>query len=194
MPSEADVGTGHPPRLERSFGLGPALRRAWVGYQLRLDAAMAGAGFDERRFPDGQVLRFCSQPTGSTISAIGRELGITRQGASKVVAHLRERGYVSVSDSTTSGRDKSVSLTPRGVGYLEVQRKAIRSIDAQLLSELGEAGFSSLLTLLDALDQGEQVRMRTYLRRSTDAYRESSGEVSSRSSATLATRRNPCPG
>ena len=82
--------------IERSVGIpgiGAALRRAWLGYQLRLDRAMADAGFGERRFPDGRVLRVCSGQTGSTIAAIGRELGITRQGASKVVAHLRDSGY-----------------------------------------------------------------------------------------------------
>ncbi len=73
-----------------SPGLGVALRRAWLGYQLRVDRAMAEAGFGERRFPDGRVLRMCSGEAGSTISAIGRELGITRQGASKVVTHLRD--------------------------------------------------------------------------------------------------------
>ena len=55
---------------------------------------MAETGFGERRFPDGRVLRVCAGEAGSTISAIGRELGITRQGASKVVAELRDRGYV----------------------------------------------------------------------------------------------------
>ena len=98
-----------------SLGLGAALRRAWLGYQLRLDGAMAEAGFGDRRFPDGRVLRACSGEAGSTISAIGRELDITRQGASKVVAHLRERGYVAVADSRTSKREKSVVLTPRGI-------------------------------------------------------------------------------
>ena len=97
-----------------SLGLGAALRRAWLGYQLRLDRAMSEAGFGERRFPDGRVLRVCSGEAGSTISAIGRELGITRQGASKVVAHLRDRGYVAVADSMTSKREKSVVLTPTG--------------------------------------------------------------------------------
>ena len=78
-------------RAPAPVGLGPALRRAWVGYQRRLDRAMADAGFDERRFPDGRVLRLCSRPAGSTISSIGRELGITRQGAGKVVSHLHDR-------------------------------------------------------------------------------------------------------
>jgi DNA-binding MarR family transcriptional regulator len=147
-------------------GLGPALRRAWVGYQLRLDAAMADAGFGERRFPDGQVLRLCSGQTGSTISAIGRELGITRQGASKVVGRLRDRGYLSVADSATSGREKSVTLTPRGAEYLAAQRKAARGIERRLRSEVGDAGFDALHSLLGALGQDDGVRMRTYLQRS----------------------------
>jgi DNA-binding MarR family transcriptional regulator len=152
---------------ERSVGLGPALREAWLGYHMRLDEAMAAAGFDERRFPDGRVLRLCAEPAGSTISAIGRVLGITRQGAGKVVGHLCDRGYVAVADSPTSGREKSVTLTPRGADYLTAQRKAARGIERQLRAELGEAGFAALGTLLGALGQGERVGLRSYLQRAT---------------------------
>ena len=128
---------------------------------------MDDAGFGERRFPDGRVLRVCRGEAGSTISAIGRELGITRQGASKVVAHLRDRGYVEVADSTTSKREKSVVLTPRGVDYLAYQRNAARAIEDDLRAELGGAALSALGALLDALDAGEDVRLRAYLRRSS---------------------------
>jgi DNA-binding MarR family transcriptional regulator len=158
--------TAADPTRASSADLGPALRRAWLGYQLRLDDAMADAGFAERRFPDGRVLRFCSGQTGTTISAIARELGITRQGASKVVAHLRDRNYVLVAQSATNGREKSVTLTSQGIDYLGAQKRAARAIDDQLRSELGEAGLSSLFTLLDGLDPGEHVRMRAYLQRS----------------------------
>jgi len=151
---------------ENSVGLGPLLRRAWLGYQLRLDEAMADAGFGERRFPDGRVLRLCSDHAGSTISGIGRELGITRQGAGKVVAHLRDRGYVSVADSATSGREKSVTITSRGTEYLAAQRKATRSIERHLRAELGDGGFSALFGLVDTLGHAGDIRMRTYLQRS----------------------------
>jgi DNA-binding MarR family transcriptional regulator len=191
-PSDVDDGDGE--RREPSIGLGPALRHAWVGYQLRLDAAMADAGFDDRRFPDGRVLRLCSEPSGSTISAIGRELGITRQGAGKVVAHLRERGYVSVADSATSGREKSVTLTSQGIRYLATQRETTRKIDGQLRAELGEASFASLFTLLDALGEGKQVRMRAYLQRSASAYVTNSEETSSSPSLTLDTGSRQCSG
>lgn len=129
---------------------------------------MADAGFGERRFPDGRVLRMCSGEAGSTISAIGRELGITRQGASKVVARLRDGGYVAVADSTSSKREKSVVLTPRGADYLACQRKAARAIEDDLRAELGDAALSALGALLEALDAGDGLRLRGYLRRTSD--------------------------
>jgi DNA-binding MarR family transcriptional regulator len=164
-PSDADVGKRITSQKE-SIGLGPALRHGWIGYQVRLDEAMAAAGFGERRFPDGRALRLCSNPAGSTISAIGREIGITRQGAAKVVAQLSDRGYVSVANSASSGREKSVTVTALGIKYLEAQRSAAKSIEVELRSALGEAGFSALRTLLDTLGgQGEQIRMRDYFQR-----------------------------
>ena len=54
------------------------------------------------------------------------KLGITRQGATKVVGHLRDAGYVAVADSATSRREKSVTLTSRGNDYLQAQRTAAR--------------------------------------------------------------------
>lgn len=130
---------------------------------------MADAGFGERRFPDGRVLRLCSD-RGSTISAIGRELGITRQGASKVVGQLRDSGYVVVEDSATSGREKSVILTDIGADYLREHRAAARAIEKELRAQLGESAFSSLMTLIDILGQGELPRMRAYLRGSTRSH------------------------
>jgi DNA-binding MarR family transcriptional regulator len=127
---------------------------------------MADAGFGERRFPDGRVLRLCAGHAGSTISAIGRELGMTRQGAGKVVGHLSESGYVTVADSSTSRREKSVALTARGADYVRAQDVAARAIENELRSTLGETGFSGLFVLLDALDTGEAPRLRTYLQRS----------------------------
>lgn len=147
----------------RDVPLGPALRNAWVGYQRRLDQTMAAAGFGDRGFPDGRVLRMCRDSVDTTISDIGRELGITRQGAGKIVAGLRDRGYVSVRPSSNSAREKNVALTPRALEYLDAQRKAVRKIDNQLRASLGPEGFRSLNRLLEALG-GEQIRLRDYLR------------------------------
>jgi DNA-binding MarR family transcriptional regulator len=167
-PATEDRGVASEPPDAKSVGLGGALRRAWVGYQRRLDEALADAGFGERRFPDGRVLRICSQSTAITISRIGRELAITRQGAGKIVASLRDRGYVIVTPSQADGRKKIVTLTPRAVDYLAAQRAAARRIERQLRTELGAEGFDSLYRLLQALGADEQPRMSDYLRKATD--------------------------
>ena len=144
--------------------LGAALRRAWVGYQRRLDDEMAAAGFADRAFPDGRVLRMCSGTAETTVSQIGRELGITRQGASKIVAGLQDRRYVTLSPSATDGREKIVKLTPRAVGYLATQRKAAHAIENHIRTEVGPEVIANLFRLADALGGDDDLRMSDYLR------------------------------
>jgi DNA-binding MarR family transcriptional regulator len=152
-------------RTSRPPNLGAALRRAWVSYQLQLDRQLATAGFADRGFPDGRVLRLCAQSEEVTASEIGRELGITRQGAGKAVAALRDRGYVTLRTSPDDRREKVVSLTPRAHDYLAAQRSASRQIERSLRKQIGSEAFESLLKLLDALGGDDEPRMRDYLRR-----------------------------
>jgi DNA-binding MarR family transcriptional regulator len=152
------------------LGLGGALRQAWVGYRGRLDEALAAAGFGDGGFPDGRVLRMCSRSPEMTVSEIGRELGITRQGAAKIVSGLRNREYVTLTASPTDGREKIVTLTARGVDYLSTQRRAAGSIERQLRSEIGSSPFDSLHLLLAALGGDAQPRMRDYMSRAGGAH------------------------
>jgi DNA-binding MarR family transcriptional regulator len=145
-------------------GLGAALRGAWVGYQHRLDKELLAAGFD-RRFPDGRVLRLCGSATGSTISEVGRGLGITRQGAAKIVSSLAERGFLTVTPSETSGREKTARLTPHARRYLAVRRAAARRVEADLRAALGPETFDGLRRLLAALGADADERASDYLRR-----------------------------
>jgi DNA-binding MarR family transcriptional regulator len=153
-----------PTSSDRAPGLGRALARAWVGYQRRVDEQMTAAGF-ERTLPDGRVLRICARSTEPTISTIGRELGITRQGASKLIAGLRDRGYVTLRPSPADGREKLVELTPRAIDYLAAQRTAARTVARRLRAELGADGLERLFALLDAVGGDEQPRISDYLRK-----------------------------
>jgi DNA-binding MarR family transcriptional regulator len=144
--------------------LGSELRRAWLGYQLRIDEAMHREGF-KRRYPDGRVLRLCSGTEAPTISAIGRELGISRQGAAKLVAGLSERGYVVVVPSQSDRRMKVVSVTPRARAYLNAIHSARRSIDGELRDSLGPEPIAALERLAAALSQGDRSRQDELWRR-----------------------------
>lgn len=149
----------------RPLALGGALRRAWVGYQRRLDEEMVAAGFPDRAIPDGRVLRLCARSEPVTAAQIGRELGITRQGAGKIVAGLRDRGFVILAASSDDAREKAVTLTPRAREYLAAQRSAARRIEGELRKQLGAGAVESLWTLLHALGgEEEELRARDYLR------------------------------
>lgn len=156
-----------PERDHQQLGLGPALRRAWLGYRRRLDEELADSGFADHGFPDGRVLRLCSDPSGRTIAQLGRELGVTRQGAGKIVASLRDRRYVTITASATNGREKAVKTTKRGSDFLTAQRRAARAIERQLRAELGSEPFASLDRLLESLGGGQEMPMSDYLRRRT---------------------------
>jgi DNA-binding MarR family transcriptional regulator len=144
--------------------LGPALRRAWVGYRRLLDDELDSAGFADHGFPDGRVLGLCSRAGSVTISDIGRELGITRQGASKVVSGLHARRYVKMSTSPTDAREKIVRLTKRAKLFLDAQQRAARKIERRLRTELGPDAFEGLFALLEAVGGADQPRLHDYVR------------------------------
>jgi DNA-binding MarR family transcriptional regulator len=145
-------------------GLGVSLRQAWVGYRRQLERELAAAGFGDRGFPDGRVLRLCTGGSEVTISQIGRELGITRQGASKIVASLRDRGYVALSPSPTDRREKIVKPTPRALQFLAAQRVAARRIEARVHAQLGDGALDALHQLLEVLGTADQSRASDHLR------------------------------
>ena len=144
--------------------LGTALRRAWVGYRMRLDREMAAAGFADRSLPDGRILHLCAAPDGVSVSEVGRQLGITRQGASKAVARLHERGYVELRPSPEDRREKVARLTERAEGYLAAQRRANAALARRLRNEVGDEAIDALYRLLSALGPEDVPRMRDYLR------------------------------
>jgi DNA-binding MarR family transcriptional regulator len=148
---------------QQSESVAPLLRRAWIGYQLRLDERMARAGFIDRVVPDGRVLRMCTG-SGASISQIGRELAITRQGAGKLVSSLVERGYVTSTASTMSGREKVVTLTDRGRSYLVTLGRSRRSIDQEIRRSLGPGLLAALERLATHLAPGDQPPLSIYLR------------------------------
>jgi DNA-binding MarR family transcriptional regulator len=157
------VGAGEPSSSGvPSARLGGALRQAWMGYRRQLDAELAAAGFGDRGFPDGRVMRLCGA-SDVTISQIGRELGITRQGASKIVASLRDRGYVTLSPSPTDRREKIVKPTRRAVEFLAAQREAGRRIEERIRRELGADALDGLYRLLDSLGGEEQPQLADHL-------------------------------
>jgi DNA-binding MarR family transcriptional regulator len=151
-PLGADVPDGG------QYALGMALRRALGGYRRQMDDHLAAAGFAGRQFPAGRVLRMCAGPGVTTISDVGRELGITRQGASKIVATMRKQGYLSVTPSQDDGREKILTLTPRAIEALLAAYRAAATIEKRVREEIGDEGMEQFFRVLDVVADGEPVQ------------------------------------
>ena len=128
-----------------------------------MHARLAEDGFADLRPAHGYVLN-AAQHGDATASDIAGTLGITKQGAAKVIAELVDAGYVTRKENPADGRARPVALTSRGARALEAAVRHQREIEAEwteLTSARDMAALRRVLdTVLRASDGGEDPPLR----------------------------------
>jgi DNA-binding MarR family transcriptional regulator len=105
-------------------------------------------GFEDYRRSDPLVLR--SLRSGEVpLGSLTATLGLTRQGARKVVSGLVERGYARVSTSTVDTRRRMVELTPRGREYLAVVVATLRALNDEVVNGVDAAQLDAAYAVLE---------------------------------------------
>jgi DNA-binding MarR family transcriptional regulator len=66
-----------------------------------------------------------------TASAMAPQLGMTKQGAARVISHLLEEGYVEYVDADADARSKPVALTARGEDVVALSVRTQARIEAE---------------------------------------------------------------
>jgi len=100
-------------------------RERWIR---AMSQRLSALGFEDYRRSDPLVLR--SLRTGEVpLGSLSATLGLTRQGARKVVSGLVERDYARVTSSTVDTRRRMVALTPRGREYLAAVVTTLRALN-----------------------------------------------------------------
>jgi DNA-binding MarR family transcriptional regulator len=94
---------------------------------------LAVDGMADLRFADGFVFQHLVEAS-VTIGVLAERLEVTQQAASKAVADLERRGYVSRVRDPADARVRLVTLTERG----RVAVEGAREHRAALVAELGE--------------------------------------------------------
>jgi DNA-binding MarR family transcriptional regulator len=120
---------------QRDFGI--VLGQAYVRFVDELHAHLAGGGFGDLGRSYGHVFRTLDADPATTVTAIARGLGITVQGASKLVQEMVERGYVVRQPDPTDARVKLLRLGPRGEGALKAARTFHRAYERRLTRQIG---------------------------------------------------------
>ncbi len=88
---------------------------------------------------------------GTTISALARRAGVTRQAASQQVAALEQAGYVTRSGSETDGRVAIVQQTAKARALLDDALDIVVELETEYAEHLGAARMATLKRLLTSL-------------------------------------------
>lgn len=142
-----------------------SLASLFAGWALadELQRRLADEGFADSRFADGVVFQhLVSGPV--TISTLAEQLGVTQQAASKSVADLEKRGYLSRRPDPADARARQVGLTERGQAVIAAARRHRAAIDGELRRALGDDAVEqarlSLVDVIDHLDATPPLRAR----------------------------------
>ncbi|MDY7099840.1 MAG: MarR family transcriptional regulator [Actinomycetota bacterium] len=108
-----------------------------------LHAELAERGHPHVRPLHGFALQAIG-PDGTTVTELGRRLGVTKQAATKTAERLEALGYVERRRSPDDGRVVLVARTDRGVEMLETSAEVFEVLRADLCGRLGDDRVAAL--------------------------------------------------
>ena len=111
---------------------------------------VADAGHPDLRPAHGYLFQHLVEGP-ARVGALADKLGMTAQGASKMIIELERLGYVERRGDPADGRNRIVALTARGHDGIAAGRAARAAITAELRAVLGEAAADRLVADLQRL-------------------------------------------
>jgi DNA-binding MarR family transcriptional regulator len=134
--------------------LGILLGLAYGTFVDELRRALADQGFGDLHRSFGYIARRLDEREAS-IKELADLLGVTSQGAVKVVDEIQRGGYVRRIADRADGRVRRIQLTPRGRRALASAREFHRTYETDLARRIGaeaEASFRAVLLELVGAD------------------------------------------
>ena len=135
-----------PIHMLQKMPLGEIMRLSLLGSHERMSAA----GFDDLGPSDGFVFRLLADNSLSLVEVAAR-LGMTSQGALKIVADMETRRYVTRHDDAIDGRVRRLVLTARGRAALREARRIHLQVERQLIKACGKRRVANTRMVLSAL-------------------------------------------
>jgi DNA-binding MarR family transcriptional regulator len=148
----------------RAFDFGILLGLAYQTFVEELRAKLDGEGFDDLGSAYGYVFRALSA-TPIQLNQLARRLGITNQGASKIIDEMAARGYVVRRADPEDARARLLALAPRGESALAAARRFHAAYERKLAKRFGARAAAELRRVLEELvgaldDDDPRARLR----------------------------------
>lgn len=130
--------------------LGILLNLAFGAVKSRLHAKLADAGFDDLGPSFGYAFRVLERNPLS-LAELAAQLGMTPQGALKIVDEMVRRSYVERAGDSRDGRVTRLVLTPRGHAVVKEARRFYLGYERQLARRFGARQVAACRAVLEAM-------------------------------------------
>jgi DNA-binding MarR family transcriptional regulator len=137
---------------EVEIDIGILLNVAFGVFKRDLHRHLSGRGFDDVGPSFGYVFRLLGREAHN-LQGIAAALGITAQGALKIVNDMVEKGYVKRRDDPDDGRVKWLELTDRAREAMAQARRFHQQYERGLVRRLGEAQVSAMRAVLEDIHE-----------------------------------------
>ncbi len=129
---------------------GVLLAVAYSAFVDEMREELARAGFDDLNRSFGYVARaILHEPL--TLRDLAARLGITSQGALKIVDDMEHGGYVERVPDAEDGRARRVRLAKRGRAAIAAARKFHARFESRLAARVGGSQVATLRSVLEAM-------------------------------------------
>jgi DNA-binding MarR family transcriptional regulator len=137
-----------------SVDFGILLGLAYQSFVDSLRATLSSSGFTDLGAAYGYVFRALDDEPLQT-AQLAQRLGMSDQGAAKIVTEMEARGYVERSPDPRDGRARRIRLTGRGKLALKTAREFHASFERDLRRKHGPATVDAARRLLADVIGGE---------------------------------------
>jgi DNA-binding MarR family transcriptional regulator len=131
----------------------PLARLLTMSLRLLIDdmhRRLEAQGLPELRPAHGFALNAIAE-AGMTTAELAELMGVTKQGAAKLVASMIDLGFVTTAAHATDRRARLVVLTPRGRTVLTAAVEAQRAMEQELRATVGARDVTALRRTLRTL-------------------------------------------
>lgn len=152
--------------LDPQIDFGVLLNLAFGALKHEMRAHMANAGFDDLGPSFGYVFRLVDQDSPS-LAELAARLGMTPQGALKIVAEMIDKGYMHRIGDGADRRIKRLALSARGKRALAEARRFHGMFERELGSRMGKRRVATARAVLEAIiadasAQGLEMHLRPF--------------------------------
>ncbi|HLN42303.1 MAG TPA: MarR family transcriptional regulator [Acidimicrobiales bacterium] len=130
------------------------LRRARDVYRASIRKALDEAGCDDMPRNGAYVIGGMAR-TGTPLSELIKQMGVSKQAAGQLVDTLVTRGYLDRTVDPDDRRRLTITLTERGQSAAAVVKATVDRVDARLVARVGAQSFANAMATLASLIEGD---------------------------------------